>query len=174
MRKTNALVNLVGICMALISGAASAQQITYSVLATSVPTLSEYGMIGLSILMVLAGLVYLKITKGNNRRVVSYLLVSAGAALVVAQSDVISNAWAVLPQVWPISTRSSPVLLENGEGIYPITNDSGSSIKITALVNGNSCTVSPYANSPSYTPACNVDDVVAPGGKCHVRVNCDA
>ncbi len=169
MNKTRSLIRAAGIGTAFIAGASHAQSVTYDILATAVPTMSEYGMLALSLLILAAGVYYLKSHRDATRRLLSLLVIAAGATMIYAKSDLISNAWAIA--VYEVTTQSSPVLLQANDGIHSITNGTGHPIKIRALVDGDGCTVEPSTND-NYLPACDVNVQVAPGGACHVYVDC--
>jgi hypothetical protein len=169
MNKTRYVIRAAGIGTAFIAGASHAQSVTYDILATSVPTMSEYGMLAMSLLILAAGIYYMKTHRDATRRLLSLLVVAAGASMIYAKSDMISSAWAVA--VYEVVTRSSPVLLETNNGIHSITNGAGQPIKIRALVDGGGCTVAPSTND-NFMPACDVNVQVAPGSACHVYVDC--
>jgi hypothetical protein len=148
----------------------------------SIPTLSEFGLIALGMALLGGALYFLKAHQGKGHRLMSLLVALLGVTLLMSKQDVIQNAWAVIEPFSVVATGADQgvVSLNQGDGIYEITNGNASTIKITDITNETSCNqfnpnylwiVTPYSNAPQ-TPGCDINSQVAPNAKCYVSVYC--
>jgi hypothetical protein len=131
---------LIGAFMLAQSHVALAQSVTFQVQnPASVPALGDIGLMLLALLM-LAGAFYFHRQARTGARVLSVILGLMGLGLVTAQQGSINVARAFSALTASFDSGSSVVPLDQGVGVYEITNNAGAPIKITGFTgNGEAC-----------------------------------
>lgn len=133
------------------------------VTSTSVPTLGEWTLALLALLM--AVVAYRALRGRVNGRLLSNLILAGGAAAAaVAGHGLIKEAEAVAADEQNMSSASGGTV--SGHYLVRLTNTSGVLLKIKAIRPNEG--VSVLSPGEDYLPECTVNATVAPGAKCSV------
>lgn len=139
---------------------AMAQSITYAPASTSVPTVSEWGLMLMSVVLAVAA--WLVLRRQNSKALMAWAMVASLALAVGGSGRLISEAWAI-PN--PSMTNDSGTTLDlsafSGGGEFSINGNQNIPMRIVSLT--------PTSLSTTGTPTCAVGLVVAAGGVCYVR-----
>ena len=165
--------------LALSPLSAMAQQVTFTSVGP-IPTLSRLGIILLGILVAGAA-IWLTRKRGAVTRLFTLAALASGTAYLASHIELIGQTWAGADAI-PLSATQSPVLLTppaDGNR-YLITNNTGSPIIITALVDesGTGCLspnyydVYPLENYQIGVPACAPNLTIPAAGTCTVEITC--
>ena len=128
--------------------------------ASSIPTLSEWGMLILSVLMVVAAVVSLR-KKAGNKTLASVALLSALVLGGFAGDKVIGSANAITPAPVmsnPAGGTITPFYYDGTE--LPVTNTSGVAQMIVSIT--------PTVPVSTTSPTCTTNLVVPAGGSCYI------
>lgn len=126
--------------------------------AVSVPTLSQWGMIVMAMLLAMAALIAVH----KNAKSKTVLSVSLGAAALLGAGlghQVIGDAWS-LPSPSMNTATGGTVSLPSNIGVIPVQNTTLVPLKIIG--------VTPADAQNSSTTTCDPGVIVAPGGSCDV------
>lgn len=140
--RTNKVIHVLsGALLLAQSHLAMAQAINFQPIDTnSIPALGSIGLVLLSVLMLAGALYFHRHAGGKGARLLSWMLGLVGLGVIASQHEPIRNAWAVPALQASFANGSSVVPLSQGQGVYEITNNAGSPIKITGFTgNGDSC-----------------------------------
>ena len=145
---------------ALALAQASNAVVSYAPLASSsVPTLGEWGALGLSALVAIAA--FRALRKKQGSRVVMSLALTAAGLLAAAQgSGVLGNAAAMIAFEMDNPAGGS-VALPLGLGVRPVQNTSGVPLRVLS--------VTPDTSRDDPATTCTVGLVLAPGASCNVQ-----
>ena len=144
--------------------------ITYAPGAVSaVPTLSEWGLLAMALLLVLMAYRVLRNQLGG-RPLASFVLAGALGLGMVSGEHALRSAYAivVLPVVSLTSASGGSVNVVS-YGLSQVTNDSGVPQTITSMVATGENRY--FSTEFEATPPCAVGQVVAPAASCYVYVN---
>ena len=128
--------------------------------ASSIPTLSEWGMLILSVLMVVGAVVSLR-KKAGNKTLASVALLSALVLGGFAGDKVIGSANAITPAPVmsnPAGGTITPFYYDGTE--LPVTNTSGVAQMIVSIT--------PTVPVSTTSPTCTTNLVVPAGGSCYI------
>jgi len=124
----------------------------------SIPTLSEWGMLILSVLMVVAAVVSLR-KKAGNKTLASVALLSALVLGGFAGDKVIGSANAII--IGMSNPAGGTITPFNYDGTQvPVWNDSGVAQMIVSIT--------PTVLVPTTSPTCTTNLVVPAGGSCYI------
>lgn len=133
--------------------------VSYAPVAASVPTLGEWGALGLSALVAFAAIRALR-NKQGSRAVMSLALAAAGLLAAAQGSGFLGNAAAMI-----LFEMNSPaggtVQLPVGYGVRPVENTSGVPLRVLSVTPDNS------RDDPATT--CTAGLIVPPGASCNVQ-----
>lgn len=132
-----------------------------AVAATSVPSLSEWGLMALAAVMAFAA--YRALRRGTGARLWS-LAVLAAASLVVTQW--IARPAMAVPAGVSMSSAAGGSVTANGTGEHSVSNNSGVALKIRSVSYENGA-----PRTPTGAPPCVSDLVVNAGQQCFVRIS---
>ena len=159
------VLTVAGFMLAALQSVASAQETLWTIVyapatpASSIPTLSEWGMLILSVLMVVAAVVSLR-KKAGNKTLASVALLSALVLGGFAGDKVIGSANAI---VTPVMSNPAGGTISNYfyDGIdFAISNTSGVAQMIVSIT--------PTVLVPTTSPTCTTNLVVPAGGSCYI------
>lgn len=131
-----------------------------AVAATSVPSLSEWGLMALAAVMAFAA--YRALRRGTGARLWS-LAVLAAASLVVTQW--IARPAMAVPAGVSMSSAAGGSVTANGTGEHSVSNTSGVALKIRSVDYENGT-----PRTPAGEPPCVSGLVVNAGQQCFVRI----
>ncbi|MBA4741115.1 MAG: midcut-by-XrtH protein [Azoarcus sp.] len=153
--------SVVAAALTLLPGLAAAQEVTITygpIEPTAVPTLSQWGMIGMSVLIALAA--YATLRRTGGARFLLALGVCAAGLLGAEGYRIVGTARAV-----PAPVMDQP---QGGTLVFPAPSFSSMPVENTTSVPLQILSISPdlYAQAPGTT--CDPGVIVAPGGTCDV------
>ena len=144
--------------------------ITYSV-ASSIPTLSDWGLIIMAAIMAVVAYRELRKSKrGQPLASLAALGILGLAAFVNNGSSWDARADLVLGTV-SISDANATQVVMSVNNIYEVTNTSGVTVQITGVIPSSSSTVGDIPSEvqyDAYRPICTVGSSLAAGAKCYV------
>ena len=160
------VLTLAGLMLAALQSVASAATTTLWTIVyapatpASIPTLSEWGMLILSVLMVVAAVVSLR-KKAGNKTLASVALLSALVLGGFAGDKVIGSANAIILAPVMSNPAGGTIPPFNYDGIeLPVTNTSGVAQMIVSIT--------PTVPVPTTSPTCTTNLVVPAGGSCYI------
>jgi len=133
--------------------------VSYAPLATSVPTLGEWGALGLSALVAFAALRALR-NKQGSRVVMGLALAAAGLFAATQGSGLVGNASALMLFEMD-NPAGGTVQLPIGYGVRPVTNTSGVPLRVLS--------VTPDSSRDDPATTCQANTVLPPGASCNVQ-----
>lgn len=144
---------------ALALAQASNVVVSYAPLASSVPTLGEWGALGLSALVALAALRALR-KKQGSRVVMGLTLAAAGLFAAGQGAGLVGNAVASIAFEMN-NPAGGTVQLPIGYGVRPVTNTSGVPLRVLS--------VTPDMSRDDPATTCQAGTVLPPGASCNVQ-----
>ena len=147
---------------ALLGSHALAQSITYAPASTSVPTVSEWGLMLMSVVLAVAA--WLVLRRQNSKALMAWAMVASLALAIGGSGRWISEAWAIpSPSMTNNNGGTLDLSVFSGGGEFPINGNQNIPMRIVDLT--------PTSLSTTGTPTCAVGLVVPYGGVCYVRFN---
>jgi hypothetical protein len=163
------VLTVAGFMLAALQSVASAQETLWTIVyapatpastPASIPTLSEWGMLILSVLMVVAAVVSLR-KKAGNKTLASVALLSALVLGGFAGDKVIGSANAIILAPVMSNPAGGTIPPFNYDGIeLPVTNTSGVAQMIVSIT--------PTVPVSTTSPTCTTNLVVPAGGSCYI------
>ena len=161
MKTFGSICALVGFASAHTLASAQQVVISYAPASTAVPTVSEWGMIILSLLLVVAAVLAMR--KGANGKTVLGIALAATVSLG-GGSHVIKDALAaVLPDLSMTNAAGGVVTAPEGSIPVPVTNQTSVPMRILSIT-------PPTAVDTDPSGCVSGSTVVAPGASCTVLV----
>ncbi len=159
------LVGLLGlVASSTYAGSAPGGVVGYAPGSVAVPTLSEWTLIGLGLL--LAVLAYRVLRARGHGRLLANLLVMGGAAAVgVGGHSLVGNANAVAYQVDMTSATGGALQVTWTNVTYTVSNATAVTQTITSI----SAVGGAFESDPMTTPRCTVGLQVSASSVCYVR-----
>lgn len=143
---------------------AFAQSITYAPAASSIPTVSEWGLMLLSLVLVSAAFIALRNKK--SKVLMAWFMAGSMALAVGGGGWLMSEAWAI-PDATLSSDSGGTLVLSGYSGEFPVSGHPTLAMRIVD--------VTPASLSTTGSPTCEAGRVVNAGGVCYVRFDsCDA
>ncbi len=161
MKKLGSICALMGFASAHTLVSAQQVVISYAPASTAVPTVSEWGMIILSLLLVVVAVVASR--KGAGGKTVLGLALAATVSLG-GGSYAIKDAWAAAPPDLSMTNAAGGVITApEGSIAAPVTNQTSVPMRVLSITPTTAVDTDPSGCVPGNT-------VVAPGASCTVLV----
>lgn len=198
---TGVLLGLTALAASSASLAQSVPTVTYEVLRpiSAIPTLSEWGLIFLSALLLGGAFFFFRQARGGSSKLLSLVIGLVAVGVLSTNHDVIGKAWAKASWSVSFDQGRTVVNLDQGAGPYDINNPGPNPVRITGFTgdgesclqptgmleqpigpaqlngNGNYWRICPHGFvgcPPAPTPGCLIGSEVPAAGTCYLTLSC--